>query len=70
MKTLSQRVLEFLKKYAVGNTGYTCKGIADSMGISPIGLLRVLRELVKNREIQRLQQRNKPTLYTSLKESP
>ena len=69
MNILSWEVLLFLKKEAAGNLGYTRAGIADSMEISRIGLLRILRELVNKGAIRRLQQRNRPTLYLALKES-
>lgn len=68
MNILSWKVLLFLKKEAVNNTGYTRAGVAAAMGISSIGLLRILRMLVKKGEIRCLQQRNRPMLYMSLKE--
>lgn len=67
MNILSWKVLLFLKKHAADG-GFTRSGIAACMGISPIGLLRVLRAMVKKGEIRRLQQRNRPTLYMALKE--
>ena len=69
MNILSWKVLLFLQKNAVGNIGYTRAGIADSMEISRIGLLHILREPVRKEAIRRLQQRNRPTLYFALKES-
>lgn len=68
MNILSWKVLLFLKREAVGNIGYTRSGVADSLEISRIGLLRILRMLVQKGAIRRLQQRNRPTLYLALKE--
>lgn len=68
MNILSWKVVLFLKKHAADG-GFTRNGIAVCMDISPIGLLRVLRMLVKKGAIRRLQQRNRPTLYLALKES-
>ncbi len=41
----------------------------EAEGAVFIGLLRILRELVRKEAIRRLQQRNRPTLYLALKES-
>lgn len=69
MNILSWKVLLFLKKEAVGGVGYTRASVADSMEISRVGLLRILRELVRKDRIRCVRGRNRPTLYMALEKT-